>query len=102
MRGEIRLDLVAYRRAVSYGQSVLERQSHKGVLPMTESGWYGMPEDIVLPTSTIRFLDDDIPCPNQPPSYLRILYADYQKAELTYVNSEAAKARSSADEIPST
>jgi hypothetical protein len=102
MRGEIRLDLVAYRRAVNHGQSVLERQTHKGGLPMTESGWYGMPEDIVLPTSTIRFLDDDIPCPNQPQSYLRNLYADYQKVELTYVNSEAAEARRSADEIPST
>ena len=102
MRGEIRLDLVAYRRAVSHGQSVLERQSHKGVLPMTESGWYGMPEDIVLPTSTIRFLGDDMPCPNQPQPYLRKLYADYQKVELTYVNSQAAEARRSVDEIPST
>ncbi len=69
---------------------------------MTESGWYGMPEDIVLPISTIRFLDDDIPCPNQPQSYLRNLYADYQTVELTYVNSEAAEARRSVDEIPST
>ncbi len=68
---------------------------------MTESGWYGMPADIVLPTSTIRFLDDDIPCPNQPQCYLRNLYADYQKVELTYVNSEAAEARRSTDEIPS-
>ena len=102
MRGEIRLDLVAYRRTVSHGQSVLERQIPKGGLPMTESGWYGMPEDIVLPTSTIRFLDDDIPCPNQPQSYLRNLYADYQKVELTYVNSKAAEARRSADVIPST
>ncbi len=102
MRGEIRLDLVAYRRTVSHGQSVLERQTPKGGLPMTESGWYGMPEDIVLPTSTIRFLDDDIPCPNQPQSYLRNLYADYQKVELTYVNSKAAEARRSADVIPST
>jgi lipopolysaccharide cholinephosphotransferase len=102
MRGEIRLDLVAYRRAVSHGQSVLERQAYKGALPMTESGWYGMPEDIVLPTSTIRFLDDDIPCPNQPQTYLRNLYSDYQKVELTYINSEAAEARRSADEIPLT
>ena len=102
MRGEIRLDLVAYRRAVSHGQSVLERQTYKGVLPMTESGWYGMPEDIVLPTSTIRFLGDDIPCPNQPQTYLRSLYADYQKVELTYVNSKAAEGRRSADVIPST
>ncbi len=102
MRGEIRLDLVAYRRAVSHGKSVLERRARKGVLPMTESGWHGMPEEIVLPTSTIRFLDDDIPCPNQPQSYLRNLYAEYQKVELTYVNSAAAETRRTADETPST
>ena len=101
MRGEIRLDLIAYRRAVSHGQSVLERCSYKGVLPVTESGWYGMPEEIVLPTSTIRFLGDDIPCPNQPESYLRNLYADYQKVELTYVNSAAAEGRRSADQFSS-
>jgi len=102
MRGEIRLDLVAYRYAVSYGKPVLERRTHKGVLPVTESGWYGMPEEIVLPTSTIRFLGDDIPCPNQPESYLRNLYADYQKVELTYVNSAAAETRRSVDETLST
>lgn len=101
MRGEIRLDLVAYRKAMSHGVSVLERCTHKGVLPMTESGWYGMPEEIVLPTSTIRFLGDDIPCPNQPQLYLRNLYGDYQKVELTYVNSAAAEARRPADEISS-
>ncbi len=99
MRGEIRLDLVAYRRAVSHGQSVLERRTHKGSLPMTESGWYGMPEETVLPTSTIRFLGDDIPCPNQPQSYLHTLYEDYQKIELTYVNSAAAETRRPADSV---
>ncbi len=102
MRGEIRLDLVAYRYAVSHGSSVLERRTCKGVLPATESGWYGIPEEIVLPTSTIRFLGDDIPCPNQPESYLHHLYADYQKVELTYVDSAAAETRRSVDETPST
>ena len=101
MRGEIRLDLVAYRRAMSHGHPVLERRTYKGLLPMTESGWYGMPEEIVLPTSTIRFLGDEIPCPNQPQTYLRNLYADYQKTEFTYVNSAAAETRRTADEISS-
>jgi hypothetical protein len=101
MRGEIRLDLVAYRHAVSHGKPVLERCTGKGVLPMTESGWYGMPEEIVLPTSSISFLGDEIPCPNQPQSYLRHLYADYQKVELTYVDSGAAETRRIADEMPS-
>jgi hypothetical protein len=101
MRGEIRLDLVAYRHAVSHGKPVLERCTGKGVLPMTESGWYGVPEEIVLPTSSISFLGDEIPCPNQPQSYLRHLYADYQKVELTYVDSGAAETRRIADEMPS-
>ena len=102
MRGEIRLDLVAYRRAVSQGEPVLERRTCKGGLPLTESGWFGMPEEIVLPTSTIRFLGDEFPCPNQPQTYLRNLYADYQKVELTYVNAAAAETRRSADGTPST
>jgi len=49
MRGEIRLDLVAYRRSESQGRVVVERHFKKGALPMTDSGWYGLAEDIVLP-----------------------------------------------------
>ena len=97
MRGEIRLDLVAYRRAVSHGQSVVERSIKKGEILMTESGWYGVPEETVIPTSTIRFLGDDIPCPNQSQSHLRSLYGDYQKIQFTYVSSEAAESRRPTD-----
>ena len=97
MRGEIRLDLVAYRRAVSFGQTVVERCTKKGALPITESGWYGLAEEIVLPTSTIRFLGNDIPCPNQPQLHLKTLYRDYQTIEYMYVSSEAAEKRRPAD-----
>ena len=97
MRGEIRLDLVAYRRAESQGQAVLERRMKKGALPMTDSGWFGLAQEIVLPTSTIRFLGNDIPCPNQPQSYLQALYQDYQTIEYMYVSSEAAETRRSTD-----
>ena len=38
MRGEIRLDLVAFRHAVSHGQSVLERRLPKGEMLLTENG----------------------------------------------------------------
>jgi len=99
MRGEIRLDLVTYRRAESQGQAVVERRSKKGALPMTDSGWYGLAEEIVLPTSTIRFLGNDIPCPNQPKTHLRTLYQDYQAVEYTYVCSAAAEARRSTDTL---
>ena len=98
-RGEIRLDLVAYRRAESLGQSVLERCTQKGALPVTDSGWYGLAKEIVLPTSTIRFLGRDFPCPNQPGPYLQTLYRDYQSIEYMYVNSEAAESRRAADKL---
>jgi hypothetical protein len=101
MRGEIRLDLVAYRRAISHGEPVLERCTFKGVLPMTESGWFGMSEELVLPTSTIRFLGDEIPCPNQSQAYLHNLYGDFQEVELTYVNAAAAETRRAIDEVSS-
>lgn len=97
MRGEIRLDLVAYRHAKSSGQPVLERQLLKGAMPVMESGWHGVPEEIILPTSTINFLGDDISCPNQSDAFLRILYGEFQKIELTYVDADAAKARAEID-----
>ena len=97
MRGEIRLDLVAYRHAKSGGLSVLERQLLKGAMPVTESGWHGVPKEIILPTSTINFLGDDISCPNQSDAFLRIVYGEFQKVELTYVDADAAKARAEID-----
>jgi hypothetical protein len=99
MRGEIRLDLVTYRRAVSQGQAVVERRSKKGALPMTDSGWHGLAEEIVLPTSTIRFLGNDIPCPNEPQTYLQTIYQDYQTTEYMYLSSEAAETRRSIDMV---
>lgn len=97
MRGEIRLDLVAYRHAKSGGLSVLERQLSKGAMPVMESGWHGVPKEIILPTSTIYFLGDDISCPNQSDAFLHILYGEFQKVELTYVDADAAKARAEID-----
>ena len=99
MRGEIRLDLVTHRRAVSQGQAVVERRSKKGALHMTDSGWYGLAEEIVLPTSTIRFLGNDIPCPNEPQTYLQTIYQDYQTTEYMYLSSEAAETRRSIDTV---
>lgn len=99
MRGEVRLDLVTYRHAMSDGQSVLERRLLKGAMPVTESGWHGVPKEIILPTSTINFLGDDISCPNQSEAFLRILYGDFHKIELTYVDVDAAKARVEIDMV---
>lgn len=94
LRGEIRADIAIYRQAISHGEAVLERRSHKGAMPATESGGYGVPREIVLPTSTIPFLDGDFACPNQSEAYLRMLYGDFKKIEYTYVDAGPAKARS--------
>ena len=93
MRGEIRLDLVVYRYAVSQGQSILERRIPKGIMPLTERGWFGMPKEIVLPTSTIHFLGDDIACPNQPREYLCRVYGDFDEVVYTYIDTTAAEGR---------
>jgi len=97
MRGEIRLDLVAFRHAVSHGRSVLERRSPKGAMPLTESSSYGVPREIVLPTSTIDFLGGNVACPNKPETYLRVLYGDFKEVEYTFVNAAAAETRRQAD-----
>ena len=93
LRGEIRADIAVYQRALSYGQPVLERQTHKGAMPVTENGGYGVPQSIVLPTSTISFLGGDIASPNQSELYLRLMYGDFMKVQFTYVDAEPAKAR---------
>jgi len=97
MRGEIRLDLVAFRHAVSQGRPMLERGLLKGDMPLTESGGYGVPREIVLPTATIDFLGGKIACPNKPEAFLRILYGDYEEVEYTYLDAAAAETRRQAD-----
>jgi hypothetical protein len=99
-RGEIRLDLVPYRQAMSHGRAVLERLFSKGAMPLTESRWFGVPEEIVLPTSTVRFLGEDIACPNQPEEYLRIIYGEFEEIKLTYVAAAAAETRRLIDVAP--
>jgi hypothetical protein len=93
MRGEIRLDLVVYRNAVSQGLPVLERRLPKGAMPLTENGYYGVPREVVLPTSTVHFLGDDFACPKQPNAYLHILYGNFEEIELTYIDTAAAETR---------
>ena len=93
MRGEIHLDLVTFRHATDKGEPVLERQLLKGSMPVMESGWHGVPVDIILPTSTINFLGSDTLCPSQPEAFLEIVYGDFQTAKLIYVDETAAKIR---------
>ncbi len=97
LRGEIRADIVIYRPAISHGKAVLERHSHKGAMPATESGGFGVPRDLVLPTTTVPFLGRDVACPNQAEAYLRVLYGDFRKVAYTYVDAGPAKARARID-----
>ena len=60
-------------------------------MPLTENGYYGVPREVVLPTSTVHFLGDDFACPNQPNAYLHILYGDFEEIELTYIDTAAAE-----------
>ncbi|MFV2092145.1 MAG: hypothetical protein ACC634_03585 [Hyphomicrobiales bacterium] len=88
--------------AVSRGEKVLERRSRKGSMPATQSGGFGVSQEIVLPTSTIRFLDVEFSCPNQPEAYLQQLYPDFRKIEYTYVDAGPAKARARIDTVGKT
>ena len=102
LRGEVRVDIAVYRRSTSFGVEVLERQKPKGNMPTMESGGYGVPKEIVLPTSTINFLGRSVACPNRSDSYLRILYGDFEEVEYTYVDAAAAKTRHQADLVNKT
>ena len=93
LRGEIRLDLAVYRPATSQGMSVIERQSHKGNMLATDGGGYGVPSELVLPTSKITFLDRELPCPRRVQDYLRVLYGDFNQVDYSYVDAGPAKAR---------
>ena len=97
MRGEVRLDLVVFRPAESHGRSVLERRHAKSALPLTESGGYGLPREVVLPTSTIEFLGGTFACPNKSESYLRVLYGDFKEVEYTFLDAAAAETRLQVD-----
>ena len=99
LRGEIRVDVALYRQAISHGKTVLERRSHKGDMPATESGGYGVPQELVLPTSTIDFLGSTFDCPHKPEAYLRVLYSDFEDVEYTYVDPAAAETRRQADMV---
>ena len=97
LRGEVRLDLTVYRPATSQGTSVIERRPPKGDMPATDGGGYGVPSDLVLPTSKIAFLGRDLPCPRRAQDYLRVLYGDFNQIDYSYVDAGPAKARQQLD-----
>lgn len=90
MRGEIRVDLVGYRPGFSHGEPVIERIAHKGGMPHTESGRYGVARELVLPTTEIALFGSQFSCPAKPEEFLRVLYGDFREVEYTYLEPAAA------------
>jgi hypothetical protein len=98
LRGELRVDLATYREGESGGKRVLERLTGKAGIPVNESGKYGIPYDLVLPTSRLSAFGDSVCVPQSPDAYLQLLYGDYTKIAYTYIEpAAAAKRRDSID-----
>ncbi len=97
-RGEIRVDLIGNRVAESYGQKVMERPLLKGAMPKTERGRYGVPMDMIMPTSETELLGKMVSCPRNSDAYLRTLYGNYTEVEYTYVDNQVACSRKNIDE----
>jgi len=101
-RGEIRVDLIGYRVVESYGQKVMERSLFKGIMPQTESGGYGVPVDMIMPTSEIELFGKMVSCPRDSDAYLRAMYGNYTEVEYTYVDNQVACSRKKVDEADNT
>ncbi len=97
-RGEIRVDLVGNRVVKSYDRKVMERPTYKGIMPKTESGRYGVPVNMILPTGKIEFLGKTVSCPRNSDGYLRTVYGDYTRVDYTYIDNKAADSRKKVDE----
>ena len=92
-RGDLRVDISTYRQGVSEGNPVLERFTSKAGMPLMKNGKYGVPRDLILPTTNILLFDKTMPCPQNFDAYLRLLYGEYSKIEYTYIKPEAAEKR---------
>jgi hypothetical protein len=97
-RGEIKVDLIGNRVVASHGQKVMERPMLKGAIPQTESGRFGVPVGMMLPTSEIELMGKMVSCPRDSDAYLQTVYGNYMEVDYTYVDNEVAHSRKSVDE----
>ncbi len=97
-RGEIKVDLIGNRVVDSYGQKVMERPLLKGAMPQVESGRYGVPEGMIMPTSKIELMGKMVSCPRDSDAYLQTVYGNYMEVDYTYVDNEVADSRKNVDE----
>jgi hypothetical protein len=98
-RGEVKVDLIGNRVVNSYGQKVIERPLFKGAMPQTENGYYGVPVELMIPTSEIELFGQMVSCPRDSDAYLRTVYGNYTEVDYTYIDSEVATSRKSVDEV---
>lgn len=98
-RGEVRVDLILSSVQWIEGRKVLTRAGNlaKGAMPVTDGDNSFAPYELVLPTSTMTFLGENVHCPGQPHEYLRLLYNDYTEISYTYMENHAADARRELD-----
>ena len=96
-RGEVKVDLIGNRVVQSYGQKVLERLLFKGEMAQTENGGYGVPVEMMVPTSEIELFGKMVSCPRDSDAYLRTIYGNYNEVDYTYIDNQVAYSRRSVD-----
>ena len=97
-RGEVKVDLIGNRVVNSNGRKVMERLLFKGEMAQTENGGYGVPVEMMLPTSEIELFGKMVSCPRDSDAYLRTIYGNYTEVDYTYIDNEVAYSRRSVDE----
>ncbi len=97
LRAEFRVDLQGMRKGRDDGHKMLVRPRSKARMPRLGSGGYGVPYDMVVPTSTITLYGAEVCCPRDPQRYLRSLYGDYTEISYAYVKGPAAEVRRAID-----
>ncbi len=97
-RGEVKVDLIGNRVVDSHGQKVMERPMLKGTMPQTESGRYGVPVEMMIPTSERELMGKMVSCPRDSDAYLQTVYGNYMEVDYTFVDNEVAHSRKGVDE----
>jgi hypothetical protein len=97
LRAEFRVDLQGMRKGCDDGHNMLVRPRSKARMPRLGSGGYGVPYDMVVPTSMITLYGAEVRCPHNAQGYLRALYGDYTEISYAYLKGPVAEVRRAID-----
>ena len=97
LRAEFRVDLQGMTEGWDDGRKVLVRPGSKAGMARFGNGGYGVPHDMVVPTSTITLYGAEVRCPRGRQGYLNSLYGDYTEISYAYVKGPAAAVRRAID-----